>query len=220
MPALPVDVAGRVGWFYGERSAGVGNVSFRWRDSAHGNKKRIMALPVDEFLHRFLLHLLPRGFVRIRNFGFLANRQRATLLPLCFKLLQSPEDRSAPPFPAAQLPRTEPLPRCPLCGGDMHIVERLSPDSAALSLSTPTRPACRMTTQLQPRKVSMLRNAQPICASHTAYCVRAPYCLLLKTPQKTSTSSSSRISRPRGWLFSVKATASTLCKHLCPIQLP
>ena len=67
------------------------NVTFRWRDSAHGNKKRFMTLPVDEFLRRFLLHLLPRGFVRIRNFGFLANRQRATLLPLCFQLLGDSE---------------------------------------------------------------------------------------------------------------------------------
>src|SRR3984885_15489908 len=51
-----------------------GNVTFRWRDSAHHNKKRLMTLPVDEFLRRFLLHLLPRGFMRIRNFGFLTNR--------------------------------------------------------------------------------------------------------------------------------------------------
>ena len=71
------------------------NVTFRWRDSRHGNKKRHMTLPVDQFLRRFLLHLLPRGFVRIRNFGFLANRQRARLLPLCFRLLQAP--RSIPP---------------------------------------------------------------------------------------------------------------------------
>jgi hypothetical protein len=48
-----------------------------------------MSLPVDEFLRRFLLHLLPRGFMRIRNFGFLANRHRATLLPLCCHLLAS-----------------------------------------------------------------------------------------------------------------------------------
>jgi hypothetical protein len=48
-----------------------------------------MSLPVDEFLRHFLLHLLPRGFIRIRNFGFLANRQRASLLPLCFQLLVS-----------------------------------------------------------------------------------------------------------------------------------
>ena len=45
-----------------------------------------MTLAVDKFLRRFLLHLLPRSFVRIRNFGFLANRQRATLLPLCYRV--------------------------------------------------------------------------------------------------------------------------------------
>src|SRR5260370_32574165 len=49
-----------------------GNVTFRWRDSAHANKQRLLTLPVDQFLRRFLLHLLPRGFIRIRNFGFLA----------------------------------------------------------------------------------------------------------------------------------------------------
>jgi hypothetical protein len=59
-----------------------GNITFRWRDSAHGNKKKLMTLSVDEFLRRFLLHLLPCAFVRIRNFGFLANRRRASLLPL------------------------------------------------------------------------------------------------------------------------------------------
>ena len=49
----------------------------------------------NEFLRRFLLYLLPRGFVRIRNFGFLANRRRAKLLPLCFRLLSSAADRTA-----------------------------------------------------------------------------------------------------------------------------
>jgi hypothetical protein len=100
------------------------NVSFRWRDSAHGNKKRLMSLPVDEFLRRFLLHLLPRGFVRIRNFGFLANRQRATLLPLCFSLLQSAPDLSTQ---APQVNRPQTLPKCPLCGGTMQVIERLTP---------------------------------------------------------------------------------------------
>jgi len=103
-----------------------GQVSFRWRDSARGNKKRVMSLPVDEFLRRFLLHLLPRGFVRIRNFGFLANRQRAVLLPLCFSLLRSSEHRSAPVSSSHELPRTTPLPKCMHCGGTMHIIERLT----------------------------------------------------------------------------------------------
>ncbi len=100
-----------------------GKVSFRWRDSAHGNRKRVMSLPVDEFLRRFLLHLLPRGFVRIRNFGFLANRQRATLLPLCFNLLQREPDPSGQ---APQVTRPPTFPKCPLCGGTMHVIERLT----------------------------------------------------------------------------------------------
>ena len=58
-------------------------VTFRWRDSAHKNNTRFLTLPVDEFLRRFLLHVLPRGFVRIRHFGFLASRRRGVLVPLC-----------------------------------------------------------------------------------------------------------------------------------------
>jgi hypothetical protein len=61
-----------------------GQVIFRWRDSADHNKQKLLPLSVDEFLCRFLLHVLPQGFVRIRHFGFLANRRRTTLLPLCF----------------------------------------------------------------------------------------------------------------------------------------
>ena len=53
-------------------------VTFRWRDSRHKNKKRLMTLHVDEFLRRFLLHVLPKGFVRIRHFGFLATRNRSS----------------------------------------------------------------------------------------------------------------------------------------------
>ena len=60
-----------------------GEVTFRWRDSAHNNEQKLLSLSLDEFLRRFLLHVLPKGFVRIRHFGFLANRRRATTLPLC-----------------------------------------------------------------------------------------------------------------------------------------
>jgi hypothetical protein len=111
-----------------------GNGTFRWRDSAHGNKKRLMTLPIEEFLRRFLLHLLPRGFVRIRNFGFLANRQRATLLPLCFRLLQcTAEVPSVTTSPMIDHPHA--FWNCPVCGGTMHIIERLS--SAQLQLRSP-----------------------------------------------------------------------------------
>jgi hypothetical protein len=109
-------------------------VTFRWRDSAHGNKKRLMTLPVDEFLRRFLLHLLPRGFVRIRNFGFLANRQRALMLPLCFRLLQTTE--SVPVAAVALSPDRPHSPwKCPLCGATMLVLERLS--AAQLLLRSP-----------------------------------------------------------------------------------
>jgi hypothetical protein len=108
-----------------------GKVTFRWRDSAHNNEQKVLTLSLDEFLRRFLLHLLPKGFVRIRNFGFLANRRRATLLPLCFQLLgavqkpQAEEDASD----------SKDLWRCPKCGGPMVVIERLT--AAEIQLRSP-----------------------------------------------------------------------------------
>ena len=116
-----------------------GSVTFRWRDSAHANKQRLLTLPVDEFLRRFLLHLLPRGFMRIRNFGFLANRKRASLLPLCFQLLAGAaaiSRRTA--TTAAASPRSFLHWNCPVCGGLMHVAERLS--AAQLLLRSPPAP--------------------------------------------------------------------------------
>jgi len=54
-----------------------------------------MTLPVDEFLRRFLLHMLPRGFVRIRHYGFLSSRRRRQLVPLCKQLLSDASPTSA-----------------------------------------------------------------------------------------------------------------------------
>jgi hypothetical protein len=110
-----------------------GNVTFRWRDSAHGNKKRLMTLPVDEFLRRFLLHLLPRGFMRIRNFGFLANRHRAELLSLCFRRLRA--DSTPTSSASSSAASVHSGWNCPICGGVMQVVERLS--AAALLLRSP-----------------------------------------------------------------------------------
>jgi ribosomal protein L34E len=62
--------------------------------------------------------------VRIRNFGFLANRQRATLLPLCFRLLQRAPHLSTQ---VPQVTRLQTLPTCPHCGGTMRLIERLTP---------------------------------------------------------------------------------------------
>jgi hypothetical protein len=102
-----------------------GEVIFRWRDSAHHNKKRLMRLALDEFLRRFFLHVLPRGFVRIRHFGFLAHRRRAKLLPLCFALLAATAPSpSVSGTPKGDIPR--PLWTCPHCGGPMAMVERFT----------------------------------------------------------------------------------------------
>jgi hypothetical protein len=111
-------------------------VTFRWRDSAHGNKKRILTLPAEEFLRRFLLHVLPRGFVRIRHFGFLASRRRGQLLSRCKQILHvatgntgwdagHSHERKDPPAHWA----------CPVCGGSMAVIERLTP--AQLKLRSP-----------------------------------------------------------------------------------
>ena len=112
-------------------------VTFRWRDSAHKNKKRLLTLTADEFLRRFLLHVLPRGFIRIRHFGFLAARRRGILLPLCRQVLSA----ESPPTPHPTLPATDTpnqptsLWTCPLCGGPMFLVERLT--GAQIKLRSP-----------------------------------------------------------------------------------
>ena len=110
-----------------------GQVTFRWRDSAHNNEQKLMTVSLDEFLRRFLLHLLPKGFVRIRNFGFLANRRRSTLLPLCFAALGTvPSQIELETSPTQE---SDPLWRCPQCGGPMAVIERLT--AAQLQLRSP-----------------------------------------------------------------------------------
>jgi putative transposase/transposase-like zinc-binding protein len=102
-----------------------GKVTFRWKDYAHENQHRLMTLTADEFLRRFLLHTLPRGFVRIRFFGFMANRRRAALLPLCKNLVGA----KPPQEPLSS--ETTPADRrstwsCPMCGAPMVVIERLT----------------------------------------------------------------------------------------------
>jgi hypothetical protein len=111
-----------------------GQVTFRWRDSAHHNEQKLLSLSLNEFLCRFLLHILPQGFVRIRNFGFLANRKRATLLPLCFQLLGSAQQPQAEQH-ASSTQDCPVLWRCPKCGGPMKVIERLT--AAEIQLRSP-----------------------------------------------------------------------------------
>ena len=96
-------------------------VRFRWRDYADGNRVKVMTLAADEFIRRFLLHVLPAGFVRIRHFGLLANRQRRALLGHCRVLLGQPLVPTPvdPPVSAAELLLRlsgVDLRRCPACG--------------------------------------------------------------------------------------------------------
>ena len=64
-----------------------GKVSFRWKDYRHHEQQKTMALDADEFIRRFLLHVLPQGFQRIRHYGFLGNRHRERKLAICRQLL-------------------------------------------------------------------------------------------------------------------------------------
>jgi hypothetical protein len=100
-----------------------GAVSFRWRDYRNGANNKVMTLPAEEFIRRFLLHTLPDGFKRIRHYGVLANRQRADKLALCRRLLAAPP-AAAPPPPRDYRQRYRQLTGadldiCPHCGGTM-----------------------------------------------------------------------------------------------------
>jgi len=114
-------------------------VHFRWRDYADHDRVKIMDLAVDEFLRRFLLHVVPDGFVRIRHFGLLANRRRAAALAQCRALLAQPSPPPAAPESARDLLLRVTgldIERCPVCQqGVLRQVERLPPAPAAWDTS-------------------------------------------------------------------------------------
>jgi len=109
-------------------------VSFRRKDYAHHSKRRVMTLTHEEFLRRFLQHVLPRGFPRIRYFGWFANRRRGALLPLCRTLL------ALQPTPVPIKPAVAPmLWLCPCCQGPMRLVERLTASQLRREESRPVK---------------------------------------------------------------------------------
>jgi hypothetical protein len=102
-----------------------GQVRFRWRDSRHNNRSSVMKLDAVEFIRRFLLHVLPSGFVKIRHFGLLANRNRRQALALCrLHLHVTAADSSS--FLTEQ--QSSAVNRsCPQCKcGTLHVVARYS----------------------------------------------------------------------------------------------
>jgi hypothetical protein len=124
-----------------------GQVTFRWKDRAHGNTPRVATLEAEAFLRRFLLHVLPTRFVRIRHYGWLANTARKRLLPTVRELL-------APSIPVAPTPPpVEPEPweatlcrltgkdvtRCPGCGAAGFLIVEALPARAAAPDDFPRR---------------------------------------------------------------------------------
>jgi hypothetical protein len=114
-------------------------IHFRWRDSKDGKRLKIMSLEAVELIRRFLLHVLPIGFVKIRHFGFPANRNRAQALALCRQHLHSgahdlslselltPEQRQAMEH------------RCPYCRqGTLHLVALLSVEEMTIYMHPAT----------------------------------------------------------------------------------
>ena len=102
-----------------------GRVTFEWKDYAGGNKTRTMTLDAVEFIRRFLLHILPGGFVRIRQFGFLANRSRGKKLERCRELLGAPPASAKTAIVANRESRADEQDRklCPVCGiGHMILI--------------------------------------------------------------------------------------------------
>jgi hypothetical protein len=157
-----------------------GHVTFRWRDSAHGNKKRLMTLPVDEFLRRFLLHVLPRGFVRIRNFGF--PRQPPPCPPPATLFSVAPATPSASnthrlagdahslALAMSALRRNHAGYRAPLC------------HTTPPQISASSQPLRSMNPHLQSRISLVLRRAHWFCASHSSQCSMVVRCRLSDAP--------------------------------------
>jgi hypothetical protein len=107
-------------------------VTFAYRDRRDGDRCKELTLPAESFLRRFLLHVVPRGFVRIRHYGLLANAVRRERIALCRRLLGVTED-DLPEVPDETWEETllrltgRDVTRCPECGGRMHATRELEP---------------------------------------------------------------------------------------------
>jgi hypothetical protein len=113
-----------------------GKVSFRWKDYRGEARTKIMTLDAGEFMRRFLLHVLPTGFHRIRHFGFMANGHRATRLARCRHLLAEQAGTNGHDERGVDPPRAPPTDRlppfrqnqdtCPCCGGALFMATALA----------------------------------------------------------------------------------------------
>jgi hypothetical protein len=103
-----------------------GQVTFRSKDYRDAHQQKLTTLHALEFLRRFVQHVLPKGFVKLRHYGLLANRQRQDQLALCRRLLLLV--KTAEQLPAGAEPSIEPVPpqRCPNCGSQRLVSFELS----------------------------------------------------------------------------------------------
>jgi hypothetical protein len=113
-----------------------GQVTFRYKDYADGNAQKLMTLSAEEFLRRFTQHVLPKGFVKIRHYGLLANKQREINLTLCRFQLHA--DGVAGAFtssvPEKAIVTEASLPRCPNCGGTRIVMRALPSPNYGVTL--------------------------------------------------------------------------------------
>ena len=125
-------------------SADANTIAFRWKDYRikHGDRQKVMRLATPEFIRRFLIHVLPDGFHRIRHYGLLASAARKTNIAKIRSLLGvQPADQTAEPEPepvATPLTLREP---CPCCGGNMRIIEIFRRGQKPMSRAPPQEQA-------------------------------------------------------------------------------
>ncbi len=128
-----------------------GRVTFRWKNYARASEPAIMTLPAAEFIRRFLLHVLPNGFVKVRHFGFLANRCRGASVLLCRKLLAA-RTSGPPDFDCRHDSRSteqeaNTVDRCPRCkAGIMRMIEVRMPWARAVAWPSVTLRVPQMDT--------------------------------------------------------------------------
>jgi hypothetical protein len=118
-----------------------GVVRIRYKDYAHGNRKRVMRLSALEFVRRLMLHVLPTGFMRIRYYGILSNCHRNQKLALCRRLLGTDSATELEALEPVDLRENSssitPTRVCPICGaGRMTVIEELPPHLAVLALGS------------------------------------------------------------------------------------
>jgi ribosomal protein L37AE/L43A len=126
-----------------------GRVTFRWKDYAHGGRRGTMTLDAVEFVRRFLMHVLPTGFVRVRHYGLLANRHRQEKLARCRELLGMTVPEQAELAPADSDPIPPPVHEatvtatrvCPRCGaGRMVVIAEFPPSTPVEGIAVDLEP--------------------------------------------------------------------------------